>query len=98
MAMETVSEALARLAGAGYEEEFQAVPGGLRGDASGIHSPEEFHVDEIVRFEGESDPSEEAAIFALRLPDSKGTYTVAFGTLIDERDAEMVRRLSVRRA
>jgi hypothetical protein len=96
MAMETLREALDRLSRKGYVDEFHAEADGLRSRATGaIAPPETFRVDEIVRFEGESDPSDESAIFALSLPGNggRGTYTVAYGTLMDATDAEMVRRL-----
>ena len=97
MPMETLSEALRRLAGAGYGDEYRAVPEGLWARSDGrVYPPHDFRVEEIVRFEGESDPSEEAAVFALtRTADgSRGTYTVAFGTLMDPLDGELVERLS----
>jgi hypothetical protein len=96
MAMETVSEALRRLNTAGYADEYVAEANGLKSRSSGtIQPPERFRVDEIVRFEGDSDPSDESAIFALasEADGSKGTYTVAYGPMMDSRDAEMVRRL-----
>jgi hypothetical protein len=96
MAMETLREALERLVRLGYVDEFSADGEGLRSRATGaIAAPETFRVDEVVRFEGESDPSDESAVFALRPSGDgrRGTYTVAFGTLMDAADAEMVRRL-----
>jgi hypothetical protein len=95
MAMETVSEAIRRLAGAGYDDAYGAEEDGLKSRRRGIvRPPESFHVDEIVRFEGDSDPSDESAIFALTSTDgTKGTYTVAFGPLMDSLDAVMVKRL-----
>ena len=94
--METVREALERLARDGYDDEFRAEGDGLKSRATGVIAPPEtFRVDEVVRFEGDSDPSDESAIFALRASGDghRGTYTVAFGTLMDAADAEMVRRL-----
>ena len=96
MAMETIAEALRRLDGAGYTDEFRADPKGLRSRATGsVRPPEEFRVDEIVRFEGESDPSEESAVVALTPNDAgpRGTFTVAFGPLMDPQDADLFRRL-----
>ena len=98
MPMETVTEALQRLAAAGYVDEYRAEAQGLRSRATGIVLPPgAFLVDEIVRFEGDSDPSDESAVFALTFPGdgAKGTYTVAFGTLMDAMDADIVRRLGV---
>ena len=99
MPMETVSEALLRLAAAGYADEFRAEKGGLRSVARGdVRPAESFRVDEIVRFEGASDPDDESAVFALTSGDdgTKGTYTVAFGPLMDPLDAMMVERLGDR--
>jgi len=96
MPMETLSEALRRLTAAGYADDFQAEAQGLRSQLIGtVHPPERFRVDEIVRFEGDSDPSDESAIFALTLEadGSKGTYTVAYGPMMDTLDGDMVRRL-----
>jgi hypothetical protein len=99
MSMETLSEALRRLTAAGYTDDYRAEAQGLRSQSSGtLHPPDRFRVDEIVRFEGESDPSDESAIFALALDadGSKGTYTVAYGPMMDPLDAEMVRLLGGR--
>ena len=99
MAMETVSVALLRLAAAGYTDEFWAETGGLRSRSNGtLHAPDLFRVDEVVRFEGDSDPSDESAVFALTsdADGTKGTYTVAYGTMMDALDADMVRRLPSR--
>ena len=98
MAMETVSEALRRLSAAGYADDYRADRDGLRSrDNGSLHRPEDFRVDEVVRFEGDSDPSDESAVFALAstTDGTKGTYTVAFGPLIDAGDADIVRRLGV---
>lgn len=97
--MESLSEALHRLTAAGHTTEYRAELRGLRGRRDGeVHPPEDFRVDEVVRFEGESDPDEESAVFALtlRVDGSKGTYTVAYGPMMDSLDAEMVRRLGPR--
>jgi len=99
MAMETVSEALRRLTAVGYADDYRADARGLRSQLNGtVQPPERFRVDEIVRFEGDSDPSDESAIFALtsQIDGAKGTYTVAFGPLMDMADGEMVRRLQSR--
>jgi hypothetical protein len=99
MSMETLSEALRRLTAAGYTDDYRAEAQGLRSHVNRtLHPPDRFRVDEIVRFEGESDPSDESAIFALELDadGSKGTYTVAYGPMMDPLDAEMVRLLGRR--
>ena len=98
MAMESVSEALQRLTAAGYVDGYRAESEGLRSRLTGsIHPPEAFLVDEIVRFEGDSDPSDESAVLALtRTADgTKGTYVVAFGPLMDATDAVLFARIAL---
>jgi hypothetical protein len=100
MPMETLSEAMARLAAAGYAESFRAEGSGLRAVSSGCeHEPESLVIEDILRFEGVSDPEDEAVLFALRCDrhGTRGTYAVAYGPSIDALDAEMVRRLTDRR-
>ena len=64
-----------------------------------MHEPESLLVEEIERFEGASDPQDEAVLFALRCEThgTRGTYVVAYGPNVDALDAEMVRRLTDRR-
>ena len=97
MAMETVSEALRRLTAAGYVDEYRAEPLGLRSLSDGtVRPPEALRIEEFARFEGDSDPGDECTVFALAAADggAKGTYTVAYGTLMDALDAQMVDRLA----
>ena len=99
MAMETVAEALRRLTAGGYPDSYRAEARGLQSRLNGtVHPPDRFRVDEVVRFEGDSDPSEESAVFALtsEADSTRGTYTVAYGPMMDTLDAEMVGRLPSR--
>lgn len=97
MPMETLSQAVNRLTAAGYRDDFRAEPGGLAAVGSHcLHEPEDLVIEEIVRFEGASDPGDEAIVFALRceIHGTRGTWVVTFGPSVDPLDAEMVRRLS----
>lgn len=94
--MTTLSEATERLTAAGYTAEFRAEADGLHAVGTGcLHAPEDLSVDEIVRFEGSTDPQDESMLFALSCGEHgvRGTWVVAFGPGIPPRDAEMVRRL-----
>ena len=94
--METLAQAVDRLSAAGYREDFRAEPGGLRAVTSGcVHAPEALVIEEIARFEGASDPQDQAILFALRceVHGVQGTYVVAYGPATAPLDAEMVRRL-----
>ena len=99
MAMENLAlaQAVERLTAAGYQDDFRAERGGLRALRTGrLHEAELLDIDEVVRFEGATDPDEEAAVFALNseMYETKGTYVVSYGTYVDPFDAVMVRRLT----
>jgi hypothetical protein len=94
--MEGLSQAVERLTAAGYREDFRAEPGGLRAvGANCVHAPETLVVEEVLRFEGASDPDDESTVFALRCATHgvRGTYVVAWGPGMHPLDAAMVRRL-----
>ena len=80
-AMETLSEATTRLALAGYDEDYRAQDGRLVCSRCGTsHDPAEMTIDQIVRFEGASDPGDEAIVYALDAGcGHKGLYVTAYG-------------------
>jgi hypothetical protein len=94
-AMETVSEAITRLTLDGYTESFRAEPGGLRALGRGVLlDPAELRVDELARYEGPSDPADEALVLALRGPGGlRGIWVVPFGPGVGRLDARAVQRL-----
>ena len=93
--METLSEAIRRLEDVGYCEAFRATREGLLASPSGKrYAPESMVVEEVLRFEGPSDPADESALFALRGADGvRGTWVIAFGPPTGALDAEMAHRL-----
>lgn len=100
MAMETLSEATARLARDGYVSSFGAERGGVRCfECNALHDAAATTIDQIVRFEGVSDPADEAIVFALSCTTcgAKGTYTTGYGVDMSTDDAELARRLIDRR-
>ena len=95
--METLREALARLEDRGFRQPFRATPGGeleLAGEPP--LAPETLVVEETVRFEGTSDPADEAVLFALRSRDDRirGTFVASFGPQMDPACAEVMHRLA----
>lgn len=93
---DTIAAAVERLTAAGYTGDFRGEARGLRELRSGrLWAPEDLVVDELVRFEGDTDPASEAAVLALRSRDGavRGTYAVAYGPAMDAADAEHFRRL-----
>lgn len=95
--METVIEAMRRLRAEGYVHDLQAAPGGqLRCQTCGaLVDPESVTVTETIRFEGESNPDDEAIVFAI---DSRGgclgQYSAAFGSSASVLDVEVLKRLT----
>ena len=95
--METLRGALERLRNAGFRDSLRATPDGFVAEGTDpVYAPEELVVDEIVRFEGVSDPEDEAVLFALRSRSGavRGTFVTSFGVKTDPVAAELVRRLS----
>jgi hypothetical protein len=99
-AVESLADTVNRLTAAGYTDDFRAEPNGLRAVPSGcLHAPESLRIDEVVRFEGITDPDDEAVVFALRCGEHgiKGTYALPYGSKMEPLDAEMVRRLNAKK-
>lgn len=95
-AMETLSEAIRRLERRGFRGAFRATPAGsLELEGGTPIAPETLVVDETVRFEGQSDPEDEAVVFALRSQDGRirGTFVAAYGPQMDPACAAVLHRL-----
>ena len=97
-APESLSEALSRLAARGFTRDLRARDGRLCDVTGDAYDPELLAIDEVVRFEGESDPDEQAMLFALRSQSGAalGTYVVVYGAQMPPEDAEVVHRLAAK--
>lgn len=98
--METLQQAVHRLEGRGFTGAFRAVAGGqleMRasdGTSRPKLSAERMTVEEVVRFEGQSDPGDEAVIFALCTPDrERGLFVATYGPQMDAACVAVVERL-----
>ena len=93
--METLHEAIARLRELGYTQDWYAEDGSLRcGVCDVAYDPAIVTVDHIVRFEGTSDPGDEAILFALTAECShRGLYSAAYGADMAPADIAVVRLL-----
>ncbi|CAM4158037.1 hypothetical protein FLAN108750_13180 [Flavobacterium antarcticum] len=80
----TVSKALEELAEKGYSVDYN-----LQEDKI-INSPQDFTIEEIYRYEGETDPGDEATVYGIKSSaGEKGTFVA--GLSIDaEKSATMV--------
>ena len=96
LGMETMREALERLERSGFRDSFRASQDGfLAIQTRRIYPPETLVVDEVVRFEGESDPDDEAVIYALRARDEsvRGTLVATYGPSADPISGDLIKRL-----
>jgi len=85
-----------RLTKAGYSDTFRGEAGGVRALRAGhVHSPEDLVVESIDRFEGISDPEDEAMVLAIRCPvdGCRGTYTVPYGKNMSAVDGDLIARI-----
>ncbi len=99
MQTESFSDAIQRLSQRGFSHGLMAEGGRLHDLVTGdFFEPEMLAIDEVVRFEGESDPDEQAVLFALRSPQggALGTYSAVFGPSMPPEDGDVVRRLGAR--
>jgi len=95
--MTTVTEVLAKLKADGYTVDFNLHDNCLvcHENALTLH-PEEFVVDQHYRFEGPTDPGDEAIVYAISSTkhDVKGTLVNGYGIYSDAMTDEMVNALS----
>jgi hypothetical protein len=87
----TVLDAVNTLAADGFGASFFLRDGSLRCDACGTgHTVKQAEVLRVYRFEGPSDPDEEAVVYALRCPvcGAGGTLVSSFGPGADPELAD----------
>ena len=85
-----------RLTRAGYSDTFRGEAGGVHAlKADHVHRPEDLVIESIDRFEGISDPQDEAIVVALRsrTDGCRGTYTLPYGKNMPAVDGELLARI-----
>jgi hypothetical protein len=92
---ESLIDALDDLKTRGYEADFSTEPDCLYcGDLDIRLNPEEFHVDEVYRFEEGSTPEDNAVLYAISATSGiKGTLVDAYGTYAENMSFEMAKKL-----
>lgn len=76
---------LSKVVNDGYKEDFKATNGGLRSLSNDkLYAPEQVRVINLFRFEGFSDPDDNAVLYLIETNDGlKGTLVDAYGTYAD---------------
>ncbi len=95
---DTVSEALDGLKKRGFDLDFNLHENCIvcHGDRFDIN---ELEIVEVHRFEGSTDPSDEAVVYAIQSVNGlKGVLVNGYGISADTMDADMVKKLSIRKS
>ncbi len=97
----TVTDAVTDLEAEGFTTDFSVAAGGtLRcGRCDTLHDPAAAKVDRVARFEGDTDPGDEAIVFALTCTDcgARGTLVSAYGASVGVDEATVLTALITRR-
>lgn len=93
---DTVAEAVRGLKERGYTIDFNLEPDRLICHDSPLSlGPADFEISEVYRFEGNSDPADEAAVYAIESADGrKGLLVTGFGISAEGVGEEMVEKLT----
>lgn len=93
----TVTDAVADLEAEGYTIDVSVAPGGMLrcGRCGTLHDPAATNVDRTARFEGDSDPGDEAIVFGITCTDcgARGTLVSAYGASVDTDEAAVLTAL-----
>lgn len=93
---ETLTEGIAQLRAQGYTEDFNLKENVIEGKMTAIQlAYNEFKVDKFFRFEGDTDPADEAILYAVSSINHpvKGLLVNAFGTYSDTIANEIMEKL-----
>lgn len=93
----TVTEAMVALKQKGYKEDFNLHPEWIECPQLDLRlQPEEFHVDEVHRFEGMTNPDDSEVIYAVSSSRGvKGVLIDAYGAYASSLSPEMMRKLTI---
>jgi len=93
---DTVSEAVNGLKQRGYTVDFNLDYDCIYCDRTGKLSPSEFEITEVHRYEGESDPADEAVVYAIESKNGqKGVLVNGFGVSANGMDNAMIEKLRI---
>lgn len=96
-AFDTITEALNDLKKRGYTIDFNLQFDNIFCEHTNTRfKPSEFEIVEVHRFEGQTDPADEAVVYAIEAKDGrKGVLVEAYGPYANEVSEEMLRKLKI---
>lgn len=92
---DTVSQAVKGLGDRGYTKDFNLKENCIVCNEEKFH-PEDFEIVEVYRFEGETDPADEAVVYAVESnKGDRGVLVSGYGISADEMSSEMAKKLAL---
>jgi hypothetical protein len=94
MHYETVSKAIEELRRQGYTTDFN-IEGNFIEYHEGKFSAGDFEIDDVYRYEGISDPADEAAVYAISVVNGiKGILVTGYGVSAETTSTEILQKLN----
>jgi hypothetical protein len=95
---DTVTAAIKGLKERGFTKDFNLAENCIVCQDQKLH-PEEFEIVEVYRFEGNSDPADEAIVYAIQSnKGDKGVLSGGYGISADETTTEMAKKLHIHKS
>lgn len=92
----TVLEAIKQLRDGGFMVDFNIEGNFLSANSSQYHI-DDFEIVEIYRYEGDTNPDEEATVYGIQSKDGvKGILVTSYGMYIDDVSEELLQKLSLK--
>lgn len=93
---DTLTEAIADLKKRGYTNDFNLHPEWIECPPMDKKlSPDQFHVDEVYRFEGMTNPDDSSVLYAISGENIKGLLLDAYGVYAEAVSDEMIKKLRI---
>jgi len=90
---DTVSEAIDALRKQGYTTDFN-IEENILVCNQGKFDTENFEIEDVYRYEGNTDPADEAAVYAIKSSNGlKGILVTGYGASVDAASTEMLEKL-----
>jgi hypothetical protein len=95
--MKTLASCLNSLLASGYDTQFKATKLGLKSlTTEKVYQPEDIKITNFYRFEGESDPGDNAVLYAIQTTNGeRGTLTDAYGAYSDAHVANFIKEVEM---
>ena len=93
--MKSLAQCVNKMVLDGYTEDFKVVNMGLKSlKTEKTYNPEEVHVRNFFRFEGQSDPNDNTIMYVIETNDGlKGTLVDAYGPYADVKVSEFMQQV-----